>query len=89
MRQHRLHAGPDFHWRMGLEDSPCYPTARLFRQQRLGDWRPVIARVRAALAALTLGVKSRSGLSQPLAAFRRLVRALSTSQRGAGAARPA
>lgn len=49
-----LHAGPDFRWLMGREDSPWYPTARLFRQQRLGDWGPVIARVRAALAALSV-----------------------------------
>lgn len=46
-----LHAGPDFRRLMGRDDSPCYPTARLFRQQRLGDWAPVIGRVRAALAA--------------------------------------
>lgn len=45
-----LHAGPDFRWLMGRDDSPWYPTARLFRQQRLGDWGPVIGRVRAALA---------------------------------------
>jgi Flp pilus assembly protein TadD len=42
---------PDFRWMLGREDSPWYPTARLFRQPRIGDWAGVIARVREALAA--------------------------------------
>ena len=31
------------------EDSPWYPTARIFRQPRLGDWASVIDRVRREL----------------------------------------
>ncbi len=39
-------------WRWGLEEtSPWYPTARLFRQETLGDWGPVFVRVREALRA--------------------------------------
>jgi Flp pilus assembly protein TadD len=38
-------------WLNGREDSPWYPTLRIFRQQRSGDWAPVIARVASALAA--------------------------------------
>lgn len=39
-------------WLTKREDSPWYPTMRLFRQQAPGNWAPVIARVRAALSAL-------------------------------------
>jgi hypothetical protein len=41
---------PDFRWLLGRDDSPWYPTARLFRQPRAGDWTSVVARVREALA---------------------------------------
>jgi tetratricopeptide (TPR) repeat protein len=40
---------PDFRWMLDREDSPWYPTARLFRQSRIGDWDGVLARVRAEL----------------------------------------
>ncbi len=36
---------PDWRWLLGREDSPWYPTARLFRQPSPGQWGPVIARV--------------------------------------------
>jgi hypothetical protein len=36
---------PDWRWLLGREDSPWYPTMRLFRQAAIGDWPPVIARV--------------------------------------------
>jgi tetratricopeptide (TPR) repeat protein len=42
---------PDFRWLLGRDDSPWYPTARLFRQPTAGDWTSVVARVREALAA--------------------------------------
>jgi len=44
-----LHARSDWRWLMGRADSPWYPTMRLFRQRRLGEWEPVFAEVRAAL----------------------------------------
>ena len=37
-------------WLRGREDSPWYPTLRIFRQQQSGEWGPVIARVAAALS---------------------------------------
>ena len=36
-------------WLLDRDDSPWYPTVRLFRQQRLGDWDSVIARIRGEL----------------------------------------
>jgi ADP-heptose:LPS heptosyltransferase len=42
---------PDFRWLLDREDSPWYPSIRLFRQQRPGDWDGVVARLNAALAA--------------------------------------
>ena len=41
---------PDWRWMLDREDSPWYPTARLFRQPRSGDWDSVIARVKRELA---------------------------------------
>jgi tetratricopeptide (TPR) repeat protein len=41
---------PDYRWLLGRDDSPWYPTLRLFRQSQRGDWGPVIDRVRRELA---------------------------------------
>ena len=43
---------PDWRWLLDREDSPWYPTARLFRQPRLGDWNAVIEQVRSELGEL-------------------------------------
>jgi tetratricopeptide (TPR) repeat protein len=43
---------PDWRWMMDREDSPWYPTMRLFRQRQPDDWQPVIEAVCAELQAL-------------------------------------
>jgi tetratricopeptide (TPR) repeat protein len=43
---------PDFRWLLDRQDSPWYPTARLFRQPRFGDWKSVLTRVQDELEAL-------------------------------------
>ncbi|MCW3476014.1 tetratricopeptide repeat protein [Limobrevibacterium gyesilva] len=40
---------PDWRWMTGRSDSPWYASARLFRQDRPGDWAGVTARVATAL----------------------------------------
>jgi hypothetical protein len=40
---------PDWRWLLGREDSPWYPTARLFRQPALGDWAVPVQRIIAEL----------------------------------------
>ncbi|MEZ5563498.1 MAG: tetratricopeptide repeat-containing glycosyltransferase family protein [Gammaproteobacteria bacterium] len=39
---------PDFRWLLGRDDSPWYPSARLFRQPQRGDWDSVIAELATA-----------------------------------------
>ncbi|MEO8655247.1 MAG: tetratricopeptide repeat-containing glycosyltransferase family protein, partial [Ramlibacter sp.] len=43
---------PDWRWMLEREDSPWYPTARLFRQPGPGDWEPVLDCVRSDLGSL-------------------------------------
>ena len=40
---------PDWRWLLGRDDSPWYPTARLFRQDKSRTWDGVIARANQAL----------------------------------------
>jgi hypothetical protein len=47
-----LSAIVDWRWLLEREDSPWYPTMRLFRQQRLGEWRPVFRRMARELRRL-------------------------------------
>jgi hypothetical protein len=42
---------PDWRWLPGREDSPWYPTLRVFRQPRWGDWDAVFERIATELEA--------------------------------------
>jgi tetratricopeptide (TPR) repeat protein len=44
-----LLCGADFRWLVDRDDTPWYPTAKLFRQRAVGDWASVITRVADAL----------------------------------------
>lgn len=44
-----VHAVPDYRWLLGRDDSPWYPSARLFRQRQRDAWDTAIADLHAAL----------------------------------------
>jgi hypothetical protein len=44
-----LQKDADWRWMSGRDDSPWYPTMRLFRQQQAGDWQQVVAQVKTEL----------------------------------------
>jgi len=43
---------PEWRWMKDREDSPWYPTMRLFRQPASGDWQSVMGRIEEALKKL-------------------------------------
>jgi ADP-heptose:LPS heptosyltransferase len=43
---------PDFRWMVAREDSPWYPTVRLFRQTKTREYLTVLDRVRTELLTL-------------------------------------
>jgi ADP-heptose:LPS heptosyltransferase len=45
----------DWKWLMERQDSPWYPTMRLFRQRQPGDWDAVVSMVAAELRQFLIG----------------------------------
>jgi ADP-heptose:LPS heptosyltransferase len=43
---------PDWRWMLDRPDCAWYPSMRLFRQERFGEWRPPVARIVEALKSL-------------------------------------
>jgi tetratricopeptide (TPR) repeat protein len=52
---------PDWRWLLKREDSPWYPTMRLFRQRNLGDWDAVFGRMATELSKLAPAGPGRGG----------------------------
>jgi hypothetical protein len=48
----------DWRWLRNRDDSPWYPTMRLFRQTSWGDWSGVFQRIVQALAKTRLGIRA-------------------------------
>jgi hypothetical protein len=46
------HWPPDWRWLLGRDDSPWYPTMRLFRRARTDTWSDIVLRLRQALQRL-------------------------------------
>ena len=44
---------PDWRWLLDRDDTPWYPTMRLFRQETDGDWTAVFAKMEQELRSLT------------------------------------
>jgi len=51
-------AAPEWRWLLDREDSPWYPTIKLFRQKQVGRWDEVFQRVRRELELLTAGTNA-------------------------------
>lgn len=49
---------PTWRWLLDRDDSPWYPSARLFRALTIGDWSSAVAQVRESLRAEILKVRS-------------------------------
>ena len=56
-----LHAAPDWRWLRGRTDNPWYPTMRLFRQPKIGDWDAVAIEVARALCEFAAKSSSPAG----------------------------
>jgi len=50
---------PDWRWLQERDDTPWYPSVRLFRQKKAGDWPDVVRRMALALAEM-------AGLPEPV-----------------------
>ena len=46
----------DWRWLEARQESPWYPTLRLFRQSKPGDWEPVVEKLRASLGGTLNGL---------------------------------
>ncbi len=57
----------DFRWLRGRDDSPWYPTARLFRQRQFDDWSGAVEMLRQELIAAFLRPPLREARSHPAA----------------------
>ena len=51
---------PDWRWLLTGDTSPWYPTMRLFRQSRAGDWDGLFGRIVEALSAEAAGGRTRA-----------------------------
>ena len=54
-----LPAAPDWRWLRLRTDSPWYPTVKLLRQQRLGNWEDVVSEAAQSLKRFAPGVHER------------------------------
>ena len=63
---------PDWRWLLDRDDSPWYPTVRLFRQSETRDYEAVLDRVRSELSALAVERRQKSAAALHEAGLRSL-----------------
>jgi Tetratricopeptide repeat/TPR repeat len=56
-----LALAPDWRWLLDRTDSPWYPTMRLFRQSRQGDWDEIFERITSELKLATTSIRMEYG----------------------------
>jgi tetratricopeptide (TPR) repeat protein len=59
---------PDWRWLRDREDSPWYPTMRLFRQSKPGDWEGVFERMAQELSKKVAATQRQIAVTVPVAA---------------------
>ena len=65
-----LDFSPDWRWLRDRDDSPWYPTMRLFRQTAFGQWPDVFERIASAVQAHRAERDDRQGLYHQVVAVR-------------------
>lgn len=55
---------PDWRWLLDRDDSPWYPSLRLYRQHNPGDWSPVLSRVTQELERSVRADRSAEGTTR-------------------------
>ena len=59
---------PDWRWMLDRDDSPWYPTMRIFRQERANDWTSVVCSIAALLSSSGAGQLLIAG-GQPISPY--------------------
>jgi len=55
---------PDWRWRLDCEDSPWYPSIRIFRQSQTDNWSELMNRVKKALVPIMIKTMYQRGMVQ-------------------------
>ena len=75
-----LQLSPDWRWLLGRDDSPWYPTMRLFRQTTFGQWPDVFERIAEAAARHCRSETGKTAVRGRLRSYN-LVSGIASSQR--------
>ena len=54
--------GPDWRWLLDREDNPWYPSVKLYRQEKAGDWSGVMEKIKADIYARLELIEGRTAI---------------------------